>query len=83
MATLAFVSDNLPGCKPFDGRLCLGSVLQDLGFPSYLSPIVLSEEEGIEKPSREIFERALLRVNDTGKRISLGECIHVGDELVW
>ncbi|EKM81039.1 hypothetical protein AGABI1DRAFT_105876 [Agaricus bisporus var. burnettii JB137-S8] len=65
-----------------NGDSRLRSVLQDLGFPSYLSPIVLSEEEGIEKPSREIFERALLRVNDTGKRISLGECIHVGDELV-
>ncbi|KAK0485880.1 HAD-like domain-containing protein [Armillaria novae-zelandiae] len=58
------------------------SVLKDLGFPGYLDPIVLSEEEGVEKPCKEIFIRALEAVNRTTERaISLGECLHVGDEL--
>ncbi|KAK0461183.1 HAD-like domain-containing protein [Desarmillaria tabescens] len=58
------------------------SVLKDLGFPNYLDPIILSEEEGIEKPSKEIFIRALDAVNrKTNPPIKLKECLHVGDEL--
>lgn len=60
-----------------------GSVIQDLGFPPYLSPIILSEEEGVEKPSQRIFERVLALVNHGGKPITLADCLHVGDELVW
>ncbi|ESK97145.1 haloacid dehalogenase-like hydrolase domain containing 3 [Moniliophthora roreri MCA 2997] len=60
------------------------SVLQDLGFPEYLDPIVLSEEEGIEKPSEEIYRRVLEQVSRKKKLASQLEptqCLHVGDEL--
>ncbi|KAJ7096225.1 HAD-like domain-containing protein [Mycena epipterygia] len=58
------------------------SVLKDLDFPAYLSPILLSESEGIEKPSPEIFLRALQRVNaGLETPITPPECVHVGDEL--
>jgi len=64
--------------------LCAGSVLKDLEFPSSIYPIILSEEEGIEKPSHEIFFRALRRVN-VGRLIAIKpqECLYVGDELDW
>ncbi|KAG7439995.1 HAD-like protein [Guyanagaster necrorhizus] len=58
------------------------SVLHDLGFPKYLDPIILSEEEGVEKPSKAIFIRTLEAVNqNTDPPIELGECLHIGDEL--
>ncbi|KAK7005598.1 putative hydrolase C7D4.05 [Favolaschia claudopus] len=60
------------------------SVLEDLEFPPYLRPIVLSETEGVEKPSPEIFDILLQRVNDALESeppISPAECLHVGDEL--
>ncbi|KAF5370756.1 hypothetical protein D9758_002012 [Tetrapyrgos nigripes] len=57
-------------------------VLKDLEFPENVTPIVLSEEEGVEKPSRELFHRALKRVNEIhGLDIQEDECLHVGDEL--
>lgn len=53
-----------------------------LNFPGHMSPIVLSEEEGIEKPAASIFLRTLERVNSIrGECIQPGQCIHVGDEL--
>lgn len=63
-----------------------GTVLQDLDFPSQLNSIVLSEEEGIEKPSPEIFFRAISQVSEKverqgGNPIRPEECLHVGDEL--
>ncbi|KAJ7770131.1 HAD-like domain-containing protein [Mycena maculata] len=58
------------------------SVLEDLDFPSYLSPILLSDGEGVEKPAPEIFLRALRRVNGEQETpIVPAECLHVGDEL--
>ncbi|KAJ3988495.1 HAD-like domain-containing protein [Lentinula detonsa] len=58
------------------------SVLTDLKLPDYMIPIVLSEEEGIEKPTQEVFLRTLDRVNNMrGERIRPEQCIHVGDEL--
>ncbi|KAJ3844680.1 HAD-like domain-containing protein [Lentinula raphanica] len=58
------------------------SVLTDLDLPGYTIPIVLSEEEGIEKPAKEIFLRTIERVNSMrGERIRPVQCIHVGDEL--
>jgi FMN phosphatase YigB (HAD superfamily) len=61
-------------------------VLQDLDFPSSLNPIVVSEEEGFEKPCPEIFFRAITQVNQKIERqgiipIKPEECLHVGDEL--
>lgn len=53
-----------------------GSVLADLGISSYLDPVLLSEEEGVEKPSLQIFLRACQRAG-----IERDEVLHVGDEL--
>ncbi|KIP01962.1 hypothetical protein PHLGIDRAFT_96511 [Phlebiopsis gigantea 11061_1 CR5-6] len=52
------------------------SVLADLDASSYLDPIVLSEEEGVEKPSLQIFLRAFQRAG-----MERSEVLHVGDEL--
>lgn len=65
-----------------NGDSRIRSVIQDLGFPSYLSPIILSEEEGIEKPSREIFERALTLAANAEVPLKPAACLHVGDELI-
>jgi FMN phosphatase YigB (HAD superfamily) len=66
--------------------LLAGRVLQDLDFPSLLDPVVVSEEEGQEKPSPEIFFRAISQVSQKMERqgrnpIRPEECLHVGDEL--
>ena len=53
-----------------------GLVIGDLGIEPYLDPVLLSEEQGVEKPSAEIFQRAC---NIAG--VQLGEVLHVGDEL--
>lgn len=61
-------------------------MLRDLGFPEYLSPIVLSEEEGISKPSPEIFTKTLKLLNRNGGQrdaIHPFQSLHVGDELIW
>jgi FMN phosphatase YigB (HAD superfamily) len=64
-----------------------GTVLEDLNFPDTLSPVVLSEEEGIEKPSNEFFLKALESLNNSheqyGGRILPSQCVHIGDELIW
>lgn len=71
-----------------DGRM--RKVMRELEFPEELFQveeggkdlIVVSEEEGVEKPDRRIFEIALERVNVRyGERIRADECLHVGDEL--
>ncbi|KAF9049821.1 HAD-like domain-containing protein [Panaeolus papilionaceus] len=60
-------------------------VLKDLEFPEFLEPIILSEEVGVEKPSRQIFQHALDLVNKSlnpgEKAILPEECLHIGDEL--
>ena len=65
-----------------------GQVIKDLDFPQSLSPIVLSEEERVEKPAPAIFLRALELVNC--EEISLGhspiepdQCLHIGDDILW
>ena len=58
------------------------AVLRDLDVASYLNPIVLSEEMGVEKPSPEIFLRAC-REPDSNHMLKPEECVHVGDELDW
>ncbi|KAI9456614.1 HAD hydrolase subfamily IA REG-2-like protein [Russula earlei] len=54
----------------------MASVLKDLGISGYLSPILISEEERVEKPSISIFLAACVRggANPT-------ETLHVGDDL--
>ncbi|EPQ57694.1 hypothetical protein GLOTRDRAFT_38464 [Gloeophyllum trabeum ATCC 11539] len=57
-----------------DSRMRL--VLDDLSLSPHLTEILISEEEGIEKPAKEIFARACQRVG-----VGLDEAVHVGDEL--
>ena len=67
------------------GRPNVGKVLKDLSFPDSLQPVVLSEE-GIEKPSKQIFMKALELINGdmrTKSTIQPEECLHIGDELIW
>ncbi|KAF5316871.1 hypothetical protein D9611_003975 [Ephemerocybe angulata] len=60
-----------------------GSVLQDLGFPQTVNPVALSEEVGMEKPDRAIFDWTLRKYNSDhpNERVDPGSCLHVGDEL--
>ena len=53
-----------------------GDVLDDLQISSYFKPLLLSEVEGVEKPSSEIFFRAC---NQAGVRPQ--ETVHIGDDL--
>lgn len=55
-----------------------GSVIADLDLSSYLDIIVISEEEGIEKPDKRIWERTCSYVD-----VHLPEACHIGDELIW
>ncbi|RPD78291.1 HAD hydrolase subfamily IA REG-2-like protein [Lentinus tigrinus ALCF2SS1-7] len=57
-----------------DGRM--RAVIEDLDVMPYLDTVLLSEEEGVEKPSCTIFQRACERLE-----ISPEETVHVGDEL--
>ena len=60
-------------------------MLKDLSFPDSLQPVVLSEEEGVEKPSKQIFMKALDLVNGdlrAESSIQPEECLHIGDELI-
>lgn len=70
-----------------NNRTGAGKVLKDLEFPEFLEPIILSEEVGVEKPSRQIFQHALDLVNKSlnpgEKAILPEECLHIGDELNW
>ena len=50
----------------------------DLGLSKFLNPLLVSEEEGVEKPEKEIWERACAEA-----RTGLSETLHVGDELEW
>jgi len=60
-----------------DARMRL--VLADLGVSPFLHPLVLSEEEGVEKPDAEIFRRAFKQALENSTRFNQG--VHVGDEL--
>lgn len=60
--------------------------MKDLELPSLLNPVVLSEEEGFEKPSPQIFLNAISQASQMVERqgrnpIMPEECLHVGDEL--
>jgi len=55
------------------------NILQDLGLLKMLHPCILSEVEGVEKPSQEIWERAMTQ---TGmKDLLVSQVLHIGDEL--
>ncbi|KZP18684.1 HAD hydrolase subfamily IA REG-2-like protein [Athelia psychrophila] len=57
-----------------DSRMRL--VLDSLGVTSFLKPILVSEETGVEKPAREMFRLLLDHA-----ALAPEECLHVGDEL--
>jgi FMN phosphatase YigB (HAD superfamily) len=50
--------------------------MEDLGVMEHLSPVLVSEKEGIEKPSLSIFLEACVRA-----KVRPHEVLHVGDEL--
>jgi len=52
------------------------SVLKDLGIWEYLSPVLISDVEGLGKPSISIFLAACVRGNTTPL-----ETLHVGDDF--
>jgi FMN phosphatase YigB (HAD superfamily) len=52
------------------------AVLEDLGVTEYLSPMLVSETERVEKPSISIFLAACIR-----GRVTQVETLHVGDDL--
>ncbi|RDX50118.1 HAD hydrolase subfamily IA REG-2-like protein [Lentinus brumalis] len=52
------------------------AVIEDLDVMPYLDTVLLSEEEGVEKPACAIFQRACERLG-----IKPEETLHVGDEL--
>jgi len=52
------------------------SVLKDLGIWEYLSPVLISEVEGLEKPAISMFLAACVRGNATPS-----EVLHVGDDF--
>ena len=53
-------------------------MIEDLDLIPQLDAVLLSEEEGVEKPSCEIFKRACERLG-----VKAHETVHVGDELDW
>lgn len=52
--------------------------MEDLGLLQLADTVLLSEEEGVEKPSCEMFQRAHRRIG-----VKPEETVHVGDELGW
>jgi HAD superfamily hydrolase (TIGR01549 family) len=52
------------------------SVLDSLSLTHVLDPVLVSEQEGVEKPAKEIFMRVCERVG-----VGAEETLHVGDEL--
>jgi len=86
MQILVYVRTLIAFKYPGTYYLNLGSVLEDLNFPSEMDTIVLSEEEGIEKPAGQIFHRAIDNVNTKILRgqnpLDSAGCLHIGDELI-
>jgi FMN phosphatase YigB (HAD superfamily) len=61
----------------FDDGATARRVLDEAGLTRWLEVIVVSEEEGIRKPSREIFARACARLS-----ASPADCLYIGDTRV-
>ncbi len=64
-------------CSNFTHAETVRAVLRDAGFDSHLDAVVVSDEIGIRKPRREIFE-AIAHALDVRPH----EILHVGDNLV-
>jgi HAD superfamily hydrolase (TIGR01549 family) len=63
-------------CSNFSDTETARAVLAKAGLDSLLSSIAVSEEVGIRKPRREIFDAAI-----SGLGVRPDECVHVGDSL--
>ncbi|MFN2378432.1 MAG: HAD family hydrolase [Candidatus Binatia bacterium] len=61
----------------FDDGATARRVLAEAGLDEYFELIVISEEEGIRKPSREIFARTCRRL-----QLEPSRCLYIGDTLV-
>ncbi|MFN2425098.1 MAG: HAD family hydrolase [Candidatus Binatia bacterium] len=61
----------------FDDGVTARRVLAEAGIASYFDVIVISEEEGLRKPSRELFERTCTRL-----AVPASDCLYIGDTLV-
>lgn len=61
----------------FDDGATGRRILAEAGLLGAFEVVVISEEEGIRKPSRAIFERTCRRL-----RVEPGRCLYVGDTLV-
>ena len=61
----------------FDDGATARRVLAEAGLAPYFEIIVISEEEGIRKPVREIFERACRRMS-----VRPADCLYIGDTIV-
>jgi len=59
-----------------NGDARIRQVLQDLGLNDYFATVVISEEEGVEKPNAEIWRRALAQTQTRAD-----EALHVGNDL--
>lgn len=63
-------------CSNFTDSSCANQVLRERGFAEYFTEIVISEDVGIRKPRREIFD---VVIKSSGLHPS--ELLHVGDNL--
>lgn len=61
----------------FDSGATARRVLDEAGLSPLLEVVVISEEEGLRKPSRELFDRTCARL-----ALAPSECLYVGDTLV-
>lgn len=63
-------------CSNFSHAPTARSILEDAGLLRFLDAVVISEEIGVRKPRREIFEAAVERLG-----VRAEETMHVGDAL--
>jgi putative hydrolase of the HAD superfamily len=75
LASLA-IDYSLALCSNFSHAATARAILEEAGFDEHLQTIVISEETGIRKPRREIFDQV---VADIG--VAPDEILHVGDKL--
>jgi len=63
-------------CSNFTHTPAAVRVIEEAGLAPHLDAIVVSEEVGVRKPRKEIFDEALRRLG-----VSAAEAVHVGDNL--
>ena len=75
LASLA-IDYSLALCSNFSHASTARAILEQAGFDEHLRTIVISEEVGIRKPRREIFDEVI-----TSLGFAAHEILHVGDKL--